>query len=90
MLRSPLSAVVLTLTIYGCAPGAMVAQQQSEPEPVFRAELLEPFTWRNLGPDRGGRSIAAAGSDARMLEYYFGATGGGLWKTTDGGTTWRP
>jgi photosystem II stability/assembly factor-like uncharacterized protein len=45
--------------------------------------------WRNIGPERGGRSIAAVGSALRPLEYYFGATGGGLWKTTDGGTTWR-
>jgi len=43
-----------------------------------------------MGPDRGGRSIAVAGSAARPLEYYFGATGGGLWKTTDGGQTWSP
>src|ERR1700730_5201706 len=46
--------------------------------------------WRSLGPPRGGRSIAVAGSVARPNEYYMGATGGGLWKTTDGGTTWRP
>lgn len=46
--------------------------------------------WRNIGPPRGGRSIAVAGSAARPYEYYMGATGGGLWKTTDGGTTWRP
>lgn len=46
--------------------------------------------WRSVGPNRGGRSIAAAGSPSRPLEYYFGATGGGLWKTTDGGTTWKP
>ena len=39
---------------------------------------------------RGGRSIAAAGSTKRPLEYYFAAAGGGLWKTTDGGTTWKP
>jgi photosystem II stability/assembly factor-like uncharacterized protein len=45
--------------------------------------------WRSLGPPRGGRSIAAEGSVARPNEYYMGATGGGLWKTTDGGTTWR-
>jgi photosystem II stability/assembly factor-like uncharacterized protein len=42
-----------------------------------------------VGPLRGGRSIASAGSPSRPLEYYFGATGGGLWKTTDGGLTWR-
>jgi photosystem II stability/assembly factor-like uncharacterized protein len=39
---------------------------------------------------RGGRSIAVAGSASRPLEYYFGATGGGVWKTQDGGTTWAP
>ncbi|MGH7443622.1 MAG: WD40/YVTN/BNR-like repeat-containing protein, partial [Longimicrobiales bacterium] len=63
-------------------PAALAAQQDADP---FAA-----LEWRNVGPDRGGRSIAAAGSDARPLEYYFGATGGGLWKTTDGGTTWKP
>jgi photosystem II stability/assembly factor-like uncharacterized protein len=46
--------------------------------------------WRSLGPQRGGRSIAVAGSTQRPLEYYFGATGGGLWKSTDGGVTWQP
>ncbi|NLG61374.1 MAG: glycosyl hydrolase, partial [Candidatus Cloacimonetes bacterium] len=62
------------------------------PAGVF-AQDADPFAaleWRNIGPNRGGRSIAVAGSDARPLEYYFGATGGGLWKTTDGGTTWEP
>src|SRR5438876_11976035 len=45
--------------------------------------------WRSLGPARGGRSIAVAGSASRPNEYYMGATGGGLWKTTDSGTSWR-
>jgi photosystem II stability/assembly factor-like uncharacterized protein len=40
-------------------------------------------------PPRGGRSITSAGSPSRPNEHYFGATGG-LWKTTDGGLTWRP
>ena len=52
--------------------------------------MFSGLRWRSVGPDRGGRSIAVAGSAARPLEYYFGATGGGLWKTTDGGTTWSP
>jgi photosystem II stability/assembly factor-like uncharacterized protein len=52
--------------------------------------LLTGLRWRSIGPARGGRSQAVAGSPSRPLEYYFGATGGGLWKTTDGGTTWRP
>jgi len=52
--------------------------------------IFKPLRWRNIGPLRGGRSIAVAGSASRPLEYYFGATGGGLWKTTDGGTSWDP
>ncbi len=51
---------------------------------------FESLTWTNLGPNRGGRSTAVAGSDTRPFEYYFGATGGGLWKTSDGGSTWGP
>ena len=51
---------------------------------------LSALKWRNIGPNRGGRSQAAAGSTQRPLEYYFGATGGGLWKTTNSGTTWSP
>jgi len=52
--------------------------------------LLTGLKWRNIGPARGGRSISAAGSVARPYEYWFAATGGGLWKTTDGGTRWNP
>jgi photosystem II stability/assembly factor-like uncharacterized protein len=52
--------------------------------------MLPPLRWRSIGPDRGGRSIAVAGHPDRPFEYYFGATGGGLFKTTDGGSTWSP
>lgn len=52
---------------------------------VFRAG----YRWRNIGPDRGGRSIAVSGVKGRPAEAYFGATGGGLWKTTDGGENWK-
>jgi hypothetical protein len=52
--------------------------------------LLNSFRWRSLGPDRGGRSIAASGVRGRPREAYFGAVGGGLWKTMDGGATWAP
>jgi len=51
---------------------------------------IKGLAWRNVGPNRGGRSQAVAGSVKRPLEYFFGATGGGLWKTSNGGTTWRP
>ena len=57
---------------------------------AFSEELWSSLSWRNVGPPRGGRSIAAAGSEARPFEYYMGTTGGGLWKTDDGGQNWRP
>jgi photosystem II stability/assembly factor-like uncharacterized protein len=47
-------------------------------------------SWRNIGPDASGRMVAVAGSDARPNEYFFGTTGGGVWKTTDGGKTAVP
>jgi hypothetical protein len=52
--------------------------------------LFSSLRWRNIGPNRGGRSIASTGVVKRPLEYYFGAVGGGLWKTSDGGTNWNP
>ena len=57
---------------------------------TYEASVFGALQWRSIGPKRGGRSITSAGSPSRPNEYYFGATGGGLWKTTDGGTTWRP
>lgn len=55
-------------------------------DPSFYANLK----WRNIGPQRGGRSLGCAGSPGRPNEYYFGATGGGLWKTVDAGQNWFP
>ncbi|HEU4989151.1 MAG TPA: glycosyl hydrolase [Gemmatimonadaceae bacterium] len=59
------------------------------PAPVDSA-LLKTFTWRNIGPERGGRSIAVSGVKGQPKVAYFGATGGGLWKSTDAGENWAP
>ncbi|HMY37113.1 MAG TPA: glycosyl hydrolase, partial [bacterium] len=50
--------------------------------------LYKSMEWRQIGPFRGGRSVAVAGDVRDPLTFYFGATGGGVWKTTDGGITW--
>src|SRR6476661_3646458 len=52
--------------------------------------VVKGYQWRSIGPDRGGRSIASSGVKGQPKVAYSGQTGGGLWKTADGGTTWRP
>jgi photosystem II stability/assembly factor-like uncharacterized protein len=51
--------------------------------------LLSKTKYRLIGPFRGGRSAAVAGSYKAKNTFYFGATGGGVWKTTDGGSNWK-
>jgi photosystem II stability/assembly factor-like uncharacterized protein len=51
--------------------------------------LFSKLKYRLAGPFRGGRSAAVAGSFKNKTTFYFGATGGGLWKTTDGGSNWK-
>ncbi|HLN58012.1 MAG TPA: glycosyl hydrolase [Thermoanaerobaculia bacterium] len=52
-------------------------------------DLFPGLEFRCIGPYRGGRSIAVAGVRHRPLTFYFGGTGGGVWKTTDGGSNWQ-
>ncbi|MFO0093714.1 MAG: WD40/YVTN/BNR-like repeat-containing protein [Gemmatimonadaceae bacterium] len=56
----------------------------------FDTAALSAIRWREIGPYRGGRSVAVAGSAARPKEYWMGTTGSGVFKTTDGGDTWTP
>ena len=50
---------------------------------------FKPVKWRSIGPFRGGRSVTATGVVGDPNTYYMGTTGGGLWKTTDMGMTWK-
>jgi photosystem II stability/assembly factor-like uncharacterized protein len=52
--------------------------------------LFNALKWRNIGPFRAGRSLAVAGHADQPLIYYFGAVGGGVWKTIDAGANWFP
>jgi photosystem II stability/assembly factor-like uncharacterized protein len=56
----------------------------------FDSVAFAGMRWREVGPYRGGRSVAVAGSVARANEYWMGTTGSGVFKTTDGGLTWLP
>ncbi len=78
---------IVVLLLFSFLPtSAQTSSQDTEIPKDFYGQL----EWRNIGPNRGGRSLGAAGSPGRTNEYYFGATGGGLWKTVDGGNDWFP
>ena len=69
--------------------GAAAKGKEEEAE----AEATGPWhglTWRSIGPFRGGRVLAVTGVMGDPHTYYFGGVGGGVWKATDGGLTWRP
>ena len=55
----------------------------------YEEKLYNSLEWRNIGPFRGGRSCAAVGVPGKPNLFYFGATGGGVWKTTNGGRNWE-
>ena len=82
--KSLISTVLLLVSFFPIT--AQVSNQNTQ----IPVEFYNQLEWRNIGPLRGGRSLGAAGSPGRINEYYFGATGGGLWKTDDGGTEWYP
>ena len=93
------AAAVLAVTVFFsplAPPLEAQAPAPAQPQPQVAApasvdpSLYAGMQWRSIGPDRGGRSIAVAGSESRPNEYYFGAVGGGVWKTTDYGLNWAP
>jgi len=57
-------------------------------QPDFNS--LKELKYRSIGPFRGGRSVAVSGVTSQPNVYYFGGTGGGVFKTTDGGSSWLP
>jgi len=80
--------LVAVLSIIGIVD--TVKAQTKATKPVVSEQFYSQLKWRNIGPNRGGRSLGCSGSPGRINEYYFGATGGGLWKTTDSGQEWFP
>jgi photosystem II stability/assembly factor-like uncharacterized protein len=54
------------------------------------SNLYSGLRWRMIGPHRGGRSVAVSGVEGQPNVYYFGAVGGGVWKTVNAGVTWEP
>jgi hypothetical protein len=74
----------------GQAPSQPATGEQQAPPAGNLNDPVSLLSWRSSGPPRGGRSIAVSGVKGRPKEAYFGAVGGGLWKTTDAGESWAP
>lgn len=81
--------LVLAITLATSAVQAQRPQPAATPAPK-QSDLLKPLQYRSIGPYRGGRSAAVAGVASQPFVYYYGATGGGVWKSTDGGINWEP
>jgi len=100
--RGRMAWLVVALTLFG--GNMTLAQSKSErerkpaepPTPAQNAAasvknedpLFKGMKYRAIGPFRGGRSLTAAGIPGDLTTYYFGATGGGVWKSSDGAVTW--
>jgi photosystem II stability/assembly factor-like uncharacterized protein len=58
--------------------------------PDINPALLDGMKWRQIGPFRGGRVVAVSGVTGDPATWYFGAVAGGVWKSTDVGSSWKP
>jgi photosystem II stability/assembly factor-like uncharacterized protein len=84
-------AAVVTLAALLTAGFVARPAASQAPQPATSTAAPHPLKnlqWRLIGPFRGGRVTAVAGVTSQPMVYYFGATGGGVWKTTDGGANW--
>ncbi|MBE0650497.1 MAG: exo-alpha-sialidase [Bacteroidales bacterium] len=66
-----------------------ISEKTKTAETIYPKDLFNNLTYRNIGPFRGGRSVAVAGSAEQPQTFYFGGAAGGVWKTVDGGITWK-
>ena len=78
--------ISLLLFLFACPTTEAQKTQSKQPAPDAHYASVK---WRNIGPFRGGRSCAVTGVEGKPNLYYFGATGGGVWKTTNGGQSWE-
>jgi len=77
-------ARIVSALLVSCFLISAAHAQQLDPK------LYQQLRWRLAGPFRGGRTVSVAGIPGNPTVYYFGAVGGGVWKTTNGGITWNP
>ena len=83
-----LSILITAGIVFSVSGWGAPAQRERRPA-ALDSSLYKAMEWRSIGPFRGGRATAVAGVPSQPYTYYFGATGGGVWKTDDGGLNWK-
>ncbi|MFC4233145.1 hypothetical protein ACFOW1_14685 [Parasediminibacterium paludis] len=84
-----LTSSICLATLFAIAQKKNTKQESPVKESAADSVFFSKIKYREVGPFRGGRSGAVAGSYKNKNTFYFGATGGGVWKTTDGGNNWK-
>ena len=85
--RASRKSIVLCLA-FALALSATPIRAQT-PAPAEKPDQLKALQYRSIGPYRGGRCAAVTGVPSQPSVFYYGATGGGVWKSTDGGINWE-
>ena len=84
---------ILVVLLFIIPATSQAGKKHKEKNKTFRgaipAEMFNALRYRSIGPFRGGRSVAVAGNVNQPRTFYFGGAAGGVWKTTDGGITWK-
>ena len=83
------AALALLALFFISYTGQSQRRKKSTTSPTVPSELYSSLEYRLVGPFRGGRSAAVTGVPGQPNLFYFGATGGGVWKTMDGGRSWK-
>jgi len=92
-MKSFKNLILILLLLLILAPHADAQRRKkdkiSSQKPTYDASLYSALEWRNIGPFRGGRATAVSGVTSDPMTYFMGATGGGVWKTSNAGESWK-
>jgi photosystem II stability/assembly factor-like uncharacterized protein len=86
-LALPLALLLLSGSVH--AAKTVKTASDTKPANTLDPERWKALAWREVGPYRGGRADAVVGLASDRSTYYFGSVGGGVWKTQDGGSSWK-
>jgi photosystem II stability/assembly factor-like uncharacterized protein len=81
-------ALLVSISFSGTTNAQVFGHGEEVQTPIYSEKDFKDLSFRNIGPFRSGRSVAVAGHDDQPYTFYTGFTGGGVYKTTDGGNSW--